>query len=145
MRLRRSSVADTERLFEVWKSAVDATHRFVLSADLEYYGQLVRHEYLPRAIVEVAVDAADRPLGFMGIKGSYIDALFVASDWHGRGIGRLLIESAQQRFADGLTVDVNEQNTAALGFYERMHFRVSSRSPVDSTGRPYPLLHLAWP
>lgn len=129
----------------MWASAVYATHRFVRPRDLEYYGQLVQNDYLPRAVVTVAVDSADRPLGFMGSKGSYIDALFVDAQWHGRGIGRLLIESAQQSFADGLTVDVNEQNTAALGFYERMHFRVSSRSPVDSTGRPYPLLHLAWP
>lgn len=41
------------------------------------------------------------------------------------------------------TVDVNEQNTQAVGFYARAGFTVTGRSPVDDEGRPYPLLHLA--
>jgi putative acetyltransferase len=41
-----------------------------------------------------------------------------------------------------LTVDVNEQNGAALGFYEALGFEVVDRSPVDEDGRPFPLLHL---
>ena len=99
----------------------------------------------PNAEVDVAVDADDRAVGFMGMRAAYIDALFVDPAWHGKGVGRSLIEDAQRRFQDGLTVDVNEQNGQAAGFYERMGFRVCSRSPVDDTGRPYPLLNLAWP
>jgi putative acetyltransferase len=37
---------------------------------------------------------------------------------------------------------VNEQNAAALGFYEALGFEVVARSPLDDTGRPYPLLHM---
>ena len=105
----------------------------------------MRDDFLPTAKIDVIADSRDQPLGFMGMTASYVDALFVDPDWHGNGIGRLLIEHAQQSFSDGVTVDVNEQNTGALGFYEAMGFRVCSRSPRDHTGRPYPLLHLAWP
>jgi hypothetical protein len=39
-------------------------------------------------------------------------------------------------------VDVNEQNEQALGFYLRMGFEVEGRSELDSTGKPFPLLHM---
>ena len=145
MSLRRSRTTDRDLLFRVWQAAVFATHDFVSRADLEVFGRVIRDDYLPNAELDVAVDPDDSPLGFMGMTGRYIDALFVRPACHGRGVGRLLIEHAQGRFADGLTVDVNEQNSQAVGFYEHMGFRVCSRSPIDDTGRPYPLLHLAWP
>jgi putative acetyltransferase len=143
--LRRSRTSDRESLFRIWQGAVLATHDFVSKSDLDTFGRVVRDDYLPNAELDVAVNRADQPLGFMGMTGRYIDALFVAAACHGMGVGRLLVEHAQRRFEDGLTVDVNEQNAQAFGFYERMGFRVCSRSPVDDTGRPYPLLHLAWP
>ena len=143
--LRRSRPSDRERLYEIWQAAVAATHDFVSQADLEVFSRVVRDDYLPNAVVDVAVNVEGHAVGFMGMTAAYIDALFVDPAWHGQGVGRCLIEAAQRRFQGGLTVDVNEQNGRAAGFYERMGFRVCSRSPVDDTGRPYPLLSLAWP
>ena len=40
------------------------------------------------------------------------------------------------------TVDVNEQNHGAVGFYRHIGFEVTGRSDLDDQGRPYPLLHL---
>ena len=40
-------------------------------------------------------------------------------------------------------VDVNEQNEQAVGFYLKMGFTVTGRSPLDAQGKPYPLLHMA--
>ena len=38
-------------------------------------------------------------------------------------------------------LDVNEQNPGAVEFYRRRGFEQVGRSPVDSDGRPFPLLH----
>ena len=40
------------------------------------------------------------------------------------------------------TLDVNEQNPQAVGFYEHEGFVVAGRSPVADAGRPFPLLHM---
>jgi putative acetyltransferase len=40
-------------------------------------------------------------------------------------------------------VDVNEQNPAAVGFYQHFGFKVVGRSPLDGTGKPFPILHMA--
>lgn len=145
MKVRRSSSADNGLLFDIWNRAVLATHDFVSAEDLETFRCVVRDDYLPDALVDVAVDSKDVPIGFMGMTGANIDALFVDPDVHGKGVGRFLIAVAKKRFADGLTLNVNEQNSGAVGFYERLGFRVVDRSPVDDTGKPYPLLTMSWP
>ena len=48
---------------------------------------------------------------------------------------------AESLAAGPLAVDVNEQNEAALGFYRSLGFELVGRSPTDSGGRPFPLLH----
>ena len=88
-----------------------------------------------------------RPAGFMGFNWPQIEMLFVEPEFFGHGIGKTLLALTQKRaIAEDatLTLDVNEQNPAALAFYERMGFAVTGRSPVDGQGRPYPLLHMAW-
>jgi putative acetyltransferase len=80
-------------------------------------------------------------MGFMGMSGSEIAALFLAPEFRGRGGGRRLIQHAQELQGE-LTVAVNEQNDAARRFYEACGFVVESRSDDDDEGRPFPLLHL---
>ena len=60
----------------------------------------------------------------------------------GGGGGTLLVAHAQRLGTDGLAVDVNEQNEAAIGFYKELGFSVVGRSPTDADGRPYPTLHM---
>jgi putative acetyltransferase len=65
---------------------------------------------------------------------SKMDALFLAPECHRCGGGRRLVRHAQERKGE-LTVDVNEQNSAACRFYEACGFVVEGRSELDDTGR----------
>ena len=141
IRIRSSRPEDLPRLYEIWRSAVEATHGFVSRGDLAIIDSQVQNEYLPTATFHVATDADDRPLGFMGMSQGAIDSLFVDPNHHGRGVGRCLVELARKS-SPTLTVDVNEQNVGARNFYERLGFVVVGRSDVDGAGMPYPLLHL---
>ena len=71
----------------------------------------------------------------------YLQDLFAAPDLRGRGVGRALLAHAVEH-AGVRTLDVNEQNPQAVGFYEHEGFVVAGRSPVDDAGRPFPLLHM---
>jgi putative acetyltransferase len=141
IRIRASRPQDLPRLFEIWRTAVEATHAFVAPEHLTIIATQVREQYLPAAVLHVAVDADDHPMGFMGVTEGMIDSLFIDPAYHGRGIGRALIEAARTP-GRTLTVDVNEQNVGARRFYERLGFEVVGRSELDSSGMPYPLLHL---
>jgi putative acetyltransferase len=138
--IRASEPRDGERVVEIWRDAVDATHDFLTPADRAAIEEEVRG-FLPSAPLSLWVDEQDRPLGFMLLSGDHIEALFVDPACHGRGIGRSLIDHALRQHP-ALTTDVNEQNAQAMGFYERIGFNPTGRSPTDSEGRPYPLIHL---
>ena len=139
--LRASRADDAARLFEIWRDAVDATHHFLSDEDRCEIARIVRDDYIPAADLTVAVDDDDRPLALMGMTGRNIDALFIDSRVHRRGIGSAMIDHAAK---DGspLKVDVNEQNAGAVGFYRAMGFVETGRSATDDQGRPYPLLHM---
>jgi len=140
--LRPSGPEDVPALADIWRRSVRATHHFLAEADFREIEAAVATLYLPSADLMVATDAQGRLAGFMGMTGSNIDTLFLDPDCRGKGLGRLFVEHAASMAAGPLTVDVNEQNGQAVGFYRHMGFVETGRSPTDDDGRPYPLLHM---
>jgi putative acetyltransferase len=138
--IRRSTAADRQRVLDIWRGVVDATHHFLTPADRrDIETEVVA--FLPRALSWLAVDGSDYPLGFMLLEATSMEALFVDPLQRGRGIGRALVEYALS-IQPTITTDVNEQNTQAIGFYMHLGFKRIGRSPIDNEGRAYPLIHL---
>ena len=130
-------------LIALWERSVRATHHFLGEDDIVALRPLVA-EALGGGALElwVLVGDDDVPVGFIGLDGDDISALFLEPTWRGRGGGRRLVGHAQALRGGALTVDVNEQNPDAVGFYAALGFTVVGRSPLDDGGRPFPLLHL---
>lgn len=139
--IRLSSATDAPALTEIWRASVRATHDFLSPEDFREIETLVSEHYLPNAEVWVIEDDG-RSVGFMGLTDNQIDSLFIAVDQRGKGIGKRLIAHAQSLNGGTLTVDVNEQNVQAVGFYRHMGFIETGRSETDDQGRPYPLIHM---
>lgn len=139
-KLRTSTNQDLTRILDIWRNSVDATHDFLTREDrVSIEAEVV--SFFPQVNFVLATDEADVPQGFMLLHDGYLEALFVAPEKHGMGIGTMLIGSAVHDYPS-LTTDVNEQNQSALGFYQHHGFERTGRSPVDGQGRPYPLIHL---
>jgi len=138
--IRRSLTADADRVVQIWRDAVDATHDFLTPEDRGAIDDLICG-LLPSAPLWVVADREDRALAFMLIVDGHLEALFVDPAHHGAGIGSALVRHGLARHP-AMTVDVNEQNGKAVGFYEKLGFRHVGRSALDGQGRPYPLLHL---
>ena len=144
--IRRARAADHPALVALWERSVRATHDFLTEADIVALRPLVREALRDDALeLWVLTARADSPIGFMGLSGHDIAALFLEPAHRGQGGGRRLVAHAQQLRAGDLTVDVNEQNPAARGFYEALGFVVVGRSPLDDGGRPFPVLHMRRP
>jgi putative acetyltransferase len=144
--IRRSRAADLDTLVRLWERSVRATHDFLTEADIDELRPLVREALSDDALeVWVLTETTERPIGFMGLAGHDIAALFLEPAIRGQGGGRRLVAHAQGLRDGPLTVDVNEQNSAARGFYEALGFIVVSRSPLDDGGRPFPVLHMSRP
>lgn len=138
--IKELSKADYTRLVEVWESAVKSTHDFLKKEDLLYY-----KEQLPTYFQYVRLfgfEKSDLIIAFIGVTEDNLEMLFVHDKYRGKGIGKILAQYAMD-YLSVTKVDVNEQNTLALGFYKSLGFEFVSRSEVDGEGKPYPILHLA--
>lgn len=141
--VRPASATEHGALMTVWERSVRATHDFLTEGDIGFYRPLVAEYFASSgAALWVLADQSDVAIGFLGLDGDSIAALFIEPAHHGAGGGRLLVSFAQSLRPAGLSVDVNEQNTQARGFYEALGFSVVGRSPVDDHGRPFPILHM---
>ena len=143
MTIRLAPDNEKPRLFEIWRGAVAGTRDFLSDADRAETADQVRDAYLPSVTPLVFADENDRALAFMGVAAANIDALFVDPSTFGQGIGRALTETMFDRF-DEVTVQVNEQNPGAHGFYRNLGFVDTRRDPTDDEGRPFPIIHMTW-
>ena len=128
-------------LLQLWEASVRATHDFLSESEIARIGA-----YVPEALQSVChLVAAKREGGsvaaFLGVEGRRIEMLFVAPEERGKGIGRALVSFAAEKFAAD-EVTVNEQNTQAVGFYEKRGFAPYRRTQTDEQGGPYPLLYM---
>lgn len=143
MQIRRAHESDRERMLMVWERSVRASHHFLTAADVDVLRPLVAQELASDRTDWWVIESASGDLvGLLACSPGAIDGLFVDPDHYGRGAGTLLIAHAQALCGGVLTVDVNEQNTAARAFYASRGFVVVGRSATDAGGRPFPLLHL---
>ena len=129
------------RLLEVWEASVRATHHFLSESDIQFFKPLVLQELFALEHLLCVRDLQGRLLGFVGVTGAKMEALFIDPSCHGAGVGRTLARHAVVELG-ATAVDVNEQNERAVAFYRRLGFEVEGRSELDGTGKPFPLLHM---
>lgn len=137
--IRKIKETDYPRLIEVWESAVLNTHDFLKEEDFLYYKKQLPVYF--QYVTLVGFEQEGILAGFMGIAEENLEMLFVDNEYRGTGIGKKLIAYATANL-HVTKVDVNEQNTQAVGFYKYMGFNIVRRSELDGEGKEYPILHM---
>ena len=142
MQIAHANGEDYQTLIELWEASVRATHHFLPEAEILALKPLILEHYFDAVTLHSARTEEGQITGFSGVYEGKLEMLFVAPERRGYGVGRQLVEHAIGQCGATL-VDVNEQNEQAVGFYLKMGFTVTGRSPLDDQGKPYPLLHMA--
>ena len=130
----------TAGLLGIWEASVRASHHFLTEEDIRSLRPQAE-EAIRQIETLWAVDCDDVRIGFVGIQSGKIEMLFLHPDYFRKGIGRALIQKAVSE-AGAEYVDVNEQNPAAVKFYEKMGFRTFRRDSTDDQGNPFPILRM---
>ncbi|MHA4843092.1 GNAT family N-acetyltransferase [Flavitalea antarctica] len=132
---------DYNELIDVWEASIRATHDFITEKDIMFFRGLILNQYFDLVSLKCVRDSSGAISGFIGTTPEKIEMLFIHPAARGTGIGRFLLNYAVDEL--GIRkVDVNEQNSQAVGFYYAMGFSLVKRSPLDGMGKPYPILHL---
>ncbi len=143
MKQKIDKVSKTEypELLNVWESSVRATHHFLKEEDIEYFKPLILNTYFDAVELRCIKNNDEKIVGFLGVAEQNLEMLFIDPEYRGQKIGKALLDYAIN-ILEVNKVDVNEQNEQAVGFYKHCGFEVISRSALDSTGKPYPILHM---
>jgi len=127
-------------VLSVWEKSVLATHLFLSEEDfVEIKLMLQDFDFTQLDVFLLSVD--QKIAGFIGISDQKIEMLFLDPDYIGKGYGKHLIDYAFATFDVNL-VDVNEQNTDAIKFYEKIGFETYERKELDDMGKNYPILKM---
>ena len=134
--------SDFAELLMVWEDSVRATHDFISEADIAEFKPMIVEHAFPAVTLRCVRGENQKILGFIGVAESKIEMLFVLNKCRGQGIGKQLLNFAINEL-EATKVDVNEQNPLAVEFYKHMGFDITSRSPLDDMGKPFPILHMS--
>lgn len=140
MRIEKCESSNFDELMKIWESSVLATHHFLKETDFLFFKEVIPKDYMPQLHIYVIKDNGIK--GFLSIHEKQIEMLFVDALARGKGYGGLLLRYAIDELG-AETLDVNEQNEQAIGFYKKFGFYQVGRSETDGTGREYPILHLS--
>ncbi|MDR7211556.1 GNAT family N-acetyltransferase [Flavobacterium piscis] len=125
----------------IWEASVRATHHFLKEEDIQYFKPLIFNTYLDAVELKCVRNEEGEITGFLGAADQNLEMLFIHPDYRGKQIGKALLNFSIEKM-NVRKVDVNEQNDQAVGFYRKCGFETTSRSELDSFGKPYPTLHM---
>ena len=129
-------------LLNIWESSVKHTHHFLKKEDIDFFKQTIHEKKIFELVsLTIVKDPSNAIVGFMGVSDNTLEMIFLDPKVIGKGIGKMLLKHAIENLNIS-RVDVNEQNEEALRFYQKFGFTVISRSALDGTGKPYPILHM---
>ena len=130
-----------DELLQLWESSVRATHHFLTESDIVEIRACLKEAYFPMVSLYGIQDIKGNIQAFLGYNEQKVEMLFVHPDFMGRGLGKRLMQYAISDLGAD-SVDVNEQNEQATLFYNHLGFKIIGRDETDSSGKPYPILHL---
>jgi ribosomal protein S18 acetylase RimI-like enzyme len=119
--IRRSEAADAPQVAEVFLASFGARYDFPLAHTPDEVRGWVAEDLLPTTETWVAV-AGDELVGFLSLGEAFLEQLYLAPSWGGRGVGSRLVELAKQRRPAGLELFTFQVNDGARRFYERHGF-----------------------
>ncbi|WP_348742593.1 acetyltransferase [Tenacibaculum sp. 190524A05c] len=133
--------SEYQQVVDLWESSVRATHHFLKEEDIQYFKPLILNTYLDAVELRCIRNNEKKIVGFLGVTEQNLEMLFIDPEYRGQKIGKNLLKYSIANL-NVTKVDVNEQNEQAVGFYKYCGFEVIGRSELDSTGKPYPILHM---
>ncbi len=129
-----------KQVLDVWEKSVLATHDFLKPSDFHAIKEIVKT--IDFNVFDVyCLMQNDELAGFLGVAAQKVEMLFLSPDYFGKGLGKKLLHFAISELSADM-VDVNEQNTNAVGFYRKFGFKTYERTDKDDQGRDYPLLRM---
>jgi diamine N-acetyltransferase len=149
LEFRRATATDipvlaklAQRIWRACYPGIVSTEQIEYMLARMYHVETIRGELNAGVYWELAL-LRDQPVGFLSITcekpaAAKLNKLYLACEFHGRGMGRQMIERscrvATELGASELWLQVNKRNERAIRAYQRAGFRISKSAVFEIGG-----------
>jgi putative acetyltransferase len=130
--IRQYADADISGILSSWENASKIAHPFLTEEFLDKERYNIPNVYLPNADTWVA-EVDKTVVGFIALIGNEVGAIFVEPDFQGAGVGKALMDKAQQ-IHGALEVEVFQANSIGRKFYSSYGFEQLIEKTHEETG-----------
>lgn len=131
--IRQYQTSDLAAVLDSWEVATRLAHTFMTDELIAQERKNVADIYIPNTDTWVAeIDGVVE--GFIALIGNEVGAIFLQPNWHGRGVGKALMDKAQALHGD-LEVEVFKENSIGRAFYQRYGFEFIEQKLHKPTGQ----------
>jgi putative acetyltransferase len=130
--IRKYQDLDLDAVLSSWENASRLAHPFLTDQYFEHEKQIIPETHLPDADTWVA-EIDHQVVGFVALIDNEVGAIFVQPEFHGKGVGRALMDKAQELHAD-LEVEVFSRNLIGREAYSRYGFVMIAATTHGDTG-----------
>ncbi len=123
---------DIPEIVDIWYEVSLQAHGFISSEYWRANKDQMSNKYIPMSETFQATDG-ENILGFISLLDDYLAAIFVKSEFQGRGIGSLLLNHAMS-LRNNLQLKVFCKNAKSIEYYKSKGFSVISESKDNETG-----------
>lgn len=132
--IRQYIESDLDDVLSTWENANKLAHPFLKEEFVDQVRKDIPALYLPNADTWVIEDEDEnKVVGFIALLGNEVGAIFLQPDDHGKKLGKMMMDIAQQLHGD-LEVEVFEKNTIGREFYDQYGFEKISEMNHEATG-----------
>lgn len=133
MHIRQYRDSDLAAVLESWELATRLAHPFMTDDFIAQERINTTEIYLPNTDTWVAeIDGEVK--GFVALMGNEVGAIFLQPSCHGKGVGKALMDKAQELHGD-LEVEVFKENSLGRRFYSAYGFEYLEEKVHEPTGQ----------
>lgn len=133
MQIRQYKDSDLDAVLSSWETATRLAHPFMTDEFIAQERINVAEVYMPNTDTWV-VDINGNIEGFIALMGNEVGAIFLQPKYHGKGVGKALMDKAQELHGD-LEVEVFKENSIGLKFYSKYGFEQLEEKLHEPTGQ----------
>jgi putative acetyltransferase len=133
VKIRQYTKSDLVSVLDSWEVATRLAHDFMTDDFIAQERKNVAEIYLPNTDTWVA-EVDGEVQGFIALMGNEVGAIFLQPSCHGKGIGKALMNKAQELHGD-LEVEVFKENSIGRAFYSKYGFEQLEEKYHEPTGQ----------
>lgn len=131
--IRQYKVSDLEDVLNSWEVATRLAHPFMVDEFISQERINVAEIYMPNTDTWIA-ELGGEVKGFIALMGNEVGAIFLQPNCHGQGIGKALMDKAQEIHGN-LEVEVFKVNNIGRNFYSKYGFEQLEEKLHKPTGQ----------